>query len=162
MYVTKTVGQDLRCGEVFEIPSLKGRGVTLYNPAGSTVAKGVPLIWEVVGPTMAKSDHCITSETSTTIHRILVFPMEDILTLKIGKCQFSGLTKCLVEDTASRSAGRHLEVITTGTYLIDNGASLTVNSVGVLFEAIVSGENSGTEVLKNVYLRGERIHISGS
>jgi len=161
-FFTKTVGLDVRCGEEFALPKLKGKGVTLYNATGSTMSKGKPFLWEVASTTVNKEEQAIAPVTSTTIHRIVVVAMEDIPTLKIGKFQFSGLAECLVVETGNIAADNHLEVLNAGVSFIDNGSSLTVNSVGMLKDAVVSGENSGSPVLKTVYLRGERIHIAAT
>ncbi len=155
-YFTITVGPDVRPGERFAIPKLQGEGVSLYNITGGTLPKGGVYFWEVVGYTPGTADQAVACATSDTIRRMIVVAMEEVLTGKIGKFQYSGFTPVKCQETGSLSLGRYMEVTGSNAYLED-GASLDVYSVGVLAEAIVAGENSGSPVIKTVYLRGERI-----
>jgi len=125
------------CGKRFPIPKKRGEGITLYNPSGSTISKGTPVVVQY-NNTVNSEYRAVAAATHAYPVQVAI-AMDDVATLKIGKFQISGECEALIED-ADIAAGRYLEVINAGTELIDNGASRTDESAAILKDAQANGD----------------------
>ena len=144
------------CGHKFPIPEKKGTGITLYNPSGSTISKGVPVVVQVNNT--ADSEYRAVAAATHAYPVQVAIAMEYVATLKIGKFQLTGKCEALIAD-ATIAAGKYLEVINSGVTLIDNGASRTDESAAILVDAQTSGDGV---VLRTVILSDDLHNVEAS
>ena len=155
-----TAGNDV-CGIVFPLPDKKGEGVVAYNVTGSAVVVGQPVLLTYC-QTAGREVSAAAPATMAFAVRVGI-ALEAIAAAAIGKFQISGLAEALVDDTSTLAAGRFLEVLNTGTYLVDDGATTrAATSVGVLKDAVTAAEGSGSAVLKTVLMLPEGHTIAAS
>ena len=148
-------------GSIFPIPNLRGEGVILYNATGSAIVKGEVVLMGY-DDTSGREASAIVAATMAYGVRTAI-AMEAIADGAIGRFQISGLAEALVDDTGTLAAGRFLEVLNTGTYLVDDGTTTrNTTSVGVLKDAVTAAEGGGSAVLKTVMLIPEAHTIAAS
>ena len=159
-FVHGPVNNDLP-GKIFSLPANRGMGITLYT-AGAVVKGQEKMISHT--SVYGQEWQAVAAATNTTVIRRVVTALEDIAAGGIGKFQFEGICDAvLCSDAENVAAGRYLEVLNAITGLNDDGASRTVQSVGVLLEAIVQDEGGDDNlILKKVLLLGEACQIQAA
>ena len=158
--LTKTSGDDV-AGRMFPIPGKQGTGVYLYNGSGSQISAGQPVM--VVYAVTAGQEMKAAAPATSAFVVYTAIALENVADAAMGKFQISGLAEALVDDTSTLAAGRFLEILNAGTYLVDDGGtSRKTTSAAVLKDAVTVGEGSGSAVTKTVMLIGEPHTISAS
>jgi len=143
-------------GSIFPIPNLRGEGVILYNGTGTAIVVGEPVL---IGYGYAAGSEVQAIVAATMAYEVrTAVAMEAIANEAIGRFQISGLAEALVNG--NMSAGEFLEVLNTGTYLVDDGTTArSTTSMAVLKDDIATAEGT---CLKTVLLIPEGHTIAGS
>jgi hypothetical protein len=133
-----TAGLD-KCGVEVPLPEYQGKGVTAYT-AGAR-AKGQPVYFTFT----ATAGQELTAATPTTITYVAMgWAYDAVAAGKIGLFVISGINvPILVSVGSAIAAGECLEVITGGTYAIDQGGTTVMGDasvVAVLQEAVTAAE----------------------
>jgi len=160
MYRTKIAGNDI-AGVIYSLPIKQGEAIKAYNAVGSALVKGRPYL---ISYGYATGQEVKASTPATMAFPVMLgFALENTAAGAIGSFQISGYCEALVVGTGNLSAGRMLEAINSATYLTDDGATTrAATSAAVLVDAVTANENSGSPVMKTVYLIGEGHTIAGS
>lgn len=153
------VRNRLACALEFNIPP-NGKGVTLYNDTGSTIARGdiVTVGYDPDGVENIIEPKRAIANATTAFPVYTAVAIEDVVDGSVGFFQIEGECQAFIEGTDAVVKGDFLEVLNTANEWIKDGAARTTVSGAIALAA----QGAAGNVLTKVFLIGEQHTIAAA